>query len=98
MASAFMIYNTSETMCRNRVSVSPFLCFECAKPECAKPKENMLNIHRLYKNKIEAQERIKKIKELEYKNVSAIDLGDSGIRIQEIWCHDCILNWISKQS
>jgi hypothetical protein len=58
----------------------------------------MLIIHRLYKNKQEAQERIKKIKELDYKNVSAIDLGDSGIRIQKIWCHDCILNWKSKQS
>jgi hypothetical protein len=62
------------------------------------PKEIMLNVHRLYKDKQEAQERIKKIKELGYNNVSAIDLGDSGIRIQEIWCHDCILNWISKQS
>ena len=41
----------------------------------------MLNIHRLYRNKQEAQERIKKIKELGYNNVSAIDLGDSGIRI-----------------
>jgi hypothetical protein len=51
--------------------------------------------HRLYKNKQEAQERIKKIKEIDYKNVSDIDLGDSGIRIQEIWCHDCILNWKS---
>jgi hypothetical protein len=68
----------------------PFLCFECSKP-----KEIVLTIHRLYKNKIEAQERIKKIKELDYKNVSAIDLGDSGIRIQEIWCSDCILNWKS---
>jgi hypothetical protein len=37
----------------------PFLCFECSKP-----KEIMLNIHRLYRNKQEAQERIKKIKEL----------------------------------
>jgi hypothetical protein len=71
----------------------PFLCFECSKP-----KEIILNIHRLYSNNQEAQERIKKIKELGYNNVSAIDLGDSGIRIQEIWCHDCILNWISKQS
>ena len=69
----------------------PFLCFECSMP-----KEIMLNVHRLYKDKQEAQER--KIKELGYNNVSAIDLGDSGIRIQEIWCHDCILNWISKQS
>jgi hypothetical protein len=33
-------------------------------------------------------ERIKKIKELDYKTISAIDLGDNGIRIQEIWCHD----------
>ena len=71
----------------------PFLCFECSMP-----KEIMLNVHRLYKDKQEAQERIKKIKELGYNNVSAIDLGDSGIRLQEIWCHDCILNWISKQS
>jgi hypothetical protein len=68
----------------------PFLCFECSKP-----KEIVLTIHRLYKNRIEAQERIKKIKELDYENVSAIDLGDSGIRIQEIWCRDCILNWKS---
>jgi hypothetical protein len=52
----------------------------------------MLNVHRLYRDKQEAQERIKKIKELGYNNVSAIDLGDSGIRIQEIWCRDCILN------
>jgi hypothetical protein len=51
----------------------------------------MLTIHRLYKNKQEAQERIKKIKELGYRKVSAIDLGDSGVRIQEIWCQDCIL-------
>jgi hypothetical protein len=58
----------------------------------------MLNIHRLYRNKQEAQERIKKIKELGYNNVSAIDLEDSGIRIQEIWCHDCILNWISNNA
>jgi hypothetical protein len=58
----------------------------------------MLNIHRLYRNKQEAQERIKKIKELGYNNVSAIDLGDSGIRVQEIWCRDCFLNWNIKQS
>ncbi|MFY9565880.1 MAG: hypothetical protein WAQ29_05975 [Nitrososphaeraceae archaeon] len=57
----------------------PFLCFECSKP-----KEIALTIHRLYKNKQEAKERIKKIKELGYKNVSAIDLGDSDVRIQEI--------------
>ncbi|MGI8832108.1 MAG: hypothetical protein ACR2IS_05655 [Nitrososphaeraceae archaeon] len=50
-----------------------------------------MNIHRLYVNKQEAQERIKKIKELGYMNAVAIDLGDSGIRIQEIWCYDCIL-------
>jgi hypothetical protein len=66
----------------------PYLCFECSKP-----KEIMLNINRLYRNKQEAQERIKKIIELGYKNVCATDLGDDGIRIQEIWCHDCILNW-----
>jgi hypothetical protein len=66
----------------------PFLCFECSKP-----KEIMLNVHRLYRNKQEAQERIRKIRELGYKNASAIDLGDDAIRIQEIWCHDCILNW-----
>jgi hypothetical protein len=71
----------------------PFVCFECSKP-----KEIMLNIHRLYRNKQEAQERIKKIKELGYNNVSAIDLGDSGIRIQEIWCRDCILNRKIEQS
>jgi hypothetical protein len=68
----------------------PFLCFECSEP-----KEIILNIHRLYKNKQEAQDRIKKIRELGYKNVSAIDLGDAGARIQEIWCRDCILNWKS---
>jgi hypothetical protein len=49
----------------------------------------------LYKNKQGAQERIKKIRELGYKNSSAIDLGDDGIRIQEIWCHHCISNWKS---
>jgi hypothetical protein len=37
----------------------------------------------------------KKIRQLGYKNASAVDLGDDGIRIQEIWCHDCILNWKS---
>ena len=59
----------------------------------------MLTIHRLYKDKQEAKERIKKIKELGYKNVGAIEIGDSDVRIQEIWCHDCILNWRkSKQS
>jgi hypothetical protein len=57
----------------------PFLCFECSKP-----KEIMLNIHRLYRNNLEAQERIKKIKELGYDNVSAIDLKDSGIRIRDL--------------
>ena len=62
-----------------------FLCFECSEP-----KEIVMNIHRLYVKKQEAQERIKKIKELGYKNAAAIDLGDSGIRIQEIWCYDCI--------
>jgi hypothetical protein len=60
--------------------------------ECSKPKEMMLTIHRLYKNNQEAQERIRKIRELGYKNTSAIDLGNDGIRIQEIWCHECILN------
>ena len=63
----------------------PFLCFECSEP-----KEIVMNIHRLYVKKQEAQERIKKIKKLGYKNAAAIDLGDSGIRIQEIWCYDCI--------
>ena len=63
----------------------PFLCFECSKP-----KEIIMTIHRLYSDKQQAQERIKKIKELGYKNAAAIDLGDSGIRIQEIWCYDCI--------
>ena len=66
---------------------SPFLCFECSKP-----KEIMLNIHRFYRNKQEAQERKKKIIELGYKNVSAFDLGDNDVRIQEIWCRDCNLN------
>ena len=66
----------------------PFLCFECSKP-----KEIMLTVHKLYKNKRDAQEKIKKIIELGYLNASAIDLGDDGIRIQEIWCHDCFLNW-----
>ena len=63
----------------------PFLCFECSKP-----KEIVMTIHRLYSDKQEAQERIKKIKELGYKNAAAIDLRDNGIRIQEIWCYDCI--------
>ena len=63
----------------------PFLCFECSEP-----KEIVMNIHRLYANKQEAQERIKKIQELGYKNAAAIHLGDSGIRIQEIWYNDCI--------
>ena len=63
----------------------PFLCFECSKP-----KEIVLTIHRLYSDKQKAQERITKIKELGYKNAAAIDLRDSRIRIQEIWCHDCI--------
>ena len=66
----------------------PFLCFECSKA-----KDIMLTVHRLYKNKQDAQERIKKIIELGYKDVSVIDLGDDGTRIQEIWCRDCILNW-----
>jgi hypothetical protein len=66
----------------------PFLCFECSKP-----KEIIINIHRLYTDKQEAQKRIKKIKKLGYKDVAAIDLGDSGIRIQELWCHDCILHF-----
>ena len=36
---------------------------------------------------------------LSYKNVDAIEIGDSDVRIQEIWCHDCILNQKkSKQS
>ena len=54
----------------------PFLCFECSEP-----KEIVMTIHRLYNDRQEAQERIKKIKELGYKNAAAIDLGDSGIRI-----------------
>jgi hypothetical protein len=57
---------------------------------CSEPKEIVMNIHRLYANKQEAQDRIKKIKELGYMNAAAIDLGDSGIRIQEIWGYDCI--------
>ena len=56
-----------------------FLCFEYSEP-----KEIVMNIHRLYPNKQEAQERIKKFKELGYKDTAAIDLGDSGISIQEI--------------
>jgi hypothetical protein len=39
--------------------------------------------------------RGKKIRQLGYNNASAVDLGDDGIRIQEIWCNDCILNWKS---
>jgi hypothetical protein len=35
-------------------------------------------------NKQEAQHRLKKIQELDYKNAAAIDLGDSGIGIQEM--------------
>jgi hypothetical protein len=36
---------------------------------------------------------------LSYKNVDAIEIGVSEVRIQEIWCHDCILNQKkSKQS
>lgn len=46
----------------------PYLCFECSKP-----KEIVMTIHRLYNDKQEAQERIKKIKELGYKNAAAID-------------------------
>ena len=49
-----------------------------------------MTIHRLYSDKQQAQKRIKKIKEIGYMNAVAIDLGDSGIRIQEIWCYDCI--------
>jgi len=66
----------------------PFLSFECFKP-----KEIIINIHRLYTDKQEAQKRIKKIKKLGYKDVAAIDLEDSGIRIQELWCDDCILHF-----
>jgi hypothetical protein len=69
----------------------PFLCFECSKP-----KEIVLTVHKLYKNKQDAQERKRKIGDLGYRNSSAIDLGDDGIRIQEIWCHDCILNVSQK--
>ena len=43
----------------------PYLCFECSKP-----KEIVMTIHRLYNDKQEAQERIKKIKELGY-NIGA---------------------------
>jgi hypothetical protein len=56
----------------------PFLCFECSKP-----KEIVMTIHRIYANKQEPQERIKKIKEIGYKNAAAIDLVDSGVRIQK---------------
>jgi DNA polymerase IIIc chi subunit len=47
----------------------PFLCFECSKP-----KKIVIAIHRLYSDKQQAQERIKKIKEIGYKNAAAIDL------------------------
>jgi hypothetical protein len=57
----------------------PFLCFECSKP-----KEIVMTIHRLYSDKQEPQKRIKKIKELGYKNAAAIDLVDSGVRIQKM--------------
>ena len=43
-----------------------------------------MTIHRLYSDKQEPQKRIKKIKELGYKNAAAIDLVDSGVRIQEM--------------
>jgi hypothetical protein len=66
----------------------PYLCFECSKP-----KDIVMTIHRLYSDKQDARERIEKIKELGYKNTVAIDLGDSGIRIQEIWCYHCILHF-----
>ena len=45
----------------------PFLCFECSKP-----KEIVMTIHRLYSDKQEAQERIKK---------------NQGNRLQERSCH-----------
>ena len=57
----------------------PFLCFECSKP-----KEIVMTIHRLYSDKQESQKRIKKIKELGYKNAATIDLVDSGVRIQKM--------------
>jgi hypothetical protein len=57
----------------------PFLCFECSEP-----KRDCNDIHRLDSNKQEAQHRLKKIQELDYKNAAAIDLGDSGIGIQEM--------------
>jgi hypothetical protein len=47
-------------------------------------KEIVMNIHRIYANKQEPQERIKKIKEIGYKNAAAIDLVDSGVRIQKM--------------
>ena len=62
----------------------PFLCFECSKP-----KEIVMTIHRLYSDKQEAQERIREDQRTQG-YAAAIDLGDSGIRIQEIWCYDCI--------
>jgi hypothetical protein len=71
----------------------PFLCFECSEP-----KEIVMNIHRLYSNKQEAQQRTKKIQELGYKNTTAIDLGDSGIRIQEIWCNDDCISYFHTAS
>ena len=37
----------------------PFLCFECSKP-----KEIVMTIHRLYSDKQNIQERMKKSKEL----------------------------------
>jgi hypothetical protein len=55
----------------------PFLCFECSNPK----KEIIINVHRLYDNKEDA---------LGYKDVSTVDLGDNCVRIQELWCHDCI--------
>jgi hypothetical protein len=57
-----------------------------------KAKRHSNDIHRLYSDKQDARKRIEKIKELGYKNTVAIDLGDSGIRIQEIWCYHCILH------
>lgn len=89
---SYYVINTQTSYDNNIMSVisGPFLCFECSKP-----KEIMVNVYRLYKNKQEAHERIKKIRKVGYKNVSAIDLGDDGIRVQEICCHDCILNWKS---
>ena len=42
-----------------------------------------MTIHRLYSDKQQAQERIKKLKEIGYKNAAASDLRDRGIRIQK---------------